>query len=91
MGKHRGTGMGPGRYLPFEMRQIGWEMHELASELAQLAKDGQKTQAEATLQEVTAACTACHDNYRITKYLHLLQADLRLLWYRITRARYRLP
>jgi hypothetical protein len=67
MGKHRGTGMGPGRYLPFEMRKLGWKMHQSASDFAQFAKAGQKTQAEATLQEVTAACTACHYNYRVTK------------------------
>ncbi|HEC86240.1 MAG: hypothetical protein DRR08_01780 [Candidatus Parabeggiatoa sp. nov. 2] len=66
-GKHRGTGMGPGRFMPFEMRRIGWSMHESASEFARIAKKADITQAQAyaVLQKVTAACVACHYSYRI--------------------------
>ena len=64
MGKHRGTGMGPGRFMPLEMRNIGWGMHESASELARVAKEGDLKAAYAALQKVTSACVACHYSYR---------------------------
>ena len=32
MGKHRSTGMGPGRFMPLEMRKLGWGMHDAATE-----------------------------------------------------------
>ena len=64
MGKHRGTGMGPGRFMPPEMRNIGWGMHDAASELAQHAKKGDLTGSYQALQKVTAACVACHFSYR---------------------------
>lgn len=64
MGKHRGTGMGPGRYMPQEMRSIGWGMHEAASDLADAARDGDAAGAQAALQQVTSACVACHYGFR---------------------------
>lgn len=64
MGKHRGTGMGPGRYMPLEMRKIGWGMHDAASELSQIAKKGDLAGAYSALQKVTASCVACHYSYR---------------------------
>ena len=64
MGKHRGTGKGPGRYMPPEMRNIGWGMHEAASEFSQLARKGDLERAYGALQKVTGSCVACHYTYR---------------------------
>jgi len=64
MGKHRATGMGPGRFMPLEMRNIGWGMHESATELSQAAKEGNLKGAYSALQKVTASCVACHYSYR---------------------------
>jgi len=64
MGKHRATGMGPGRFMPLEMRNIGWAMHESATELSQEAKEGNLKGAYSALQNVTASCVACHYSYR---------------------------
>lgn len=64
MGKHRGSGMGPGRFMPLEMRQIGWSMHESATQLAQHLIKDELTDSYQALQQVTAACVACHYSYR---------------------------
>ena len=64
MGKHRATGMGPGRFMPLEMRDIGWGMHESATELSDAAKEGNLKGAYSALQKVTTACVACHYSYR---------------------------
>lgn len=65
MGKHRASGkMGPGAYMPLEMRDIGWGMHEAASEFSQVAKTGDLKNAYIALQKVTTACVACHYSYR---------------------------
>ena len=65
MGKHRATGMGPGRFMPLAMRNIGWGMHEAASEFSHIAKTGDVTAAYAALQKVTSSCVACHYSYRV--------------------------
>jgi hypothetical protein len=64
MGKHRGTGLGPGRFMPPEMRSIGWNMHEAATEFSQLAKKGDSENAYVALQKITGSCVACHYGYR---------------------------
>lgn len=64
MGKHRATGMGPGRFMPLEMRNIGWGMHESATELSQMAKEGNLQGAYSALQKITGSCVACHYSYR---------------------------
>ena len=67
MGKHRGThkGMGPGRYMPKEMKKIGHGMHEAASRFASVAESGDMNGSYAALQDVVAACAACHSSFRI--------------------------
>jgi len=65
MGKHRATGMGPGKYMPDAMRNIGFGMHTAASELSQVAKDGDLKGAYGALQKITSSCVACHYSYRI--------------------------
>ena len=64
MGKHRESGMGPGRFMPLEMRNIGWNMHEAASRFAAVAAEGDTGAAYTALQQVTGACVACHNAYR---------------------------
>jgi len=64
-GKHHGTGMGAGRFMPFEMRKIGRSMHFAATDFAQVARQGDKKGAYAALQKVTTACVLCHYSYRI--------------------------
>ena len=64
MGKHRGTGMGPGRYMPLEMRNIGWGMHEAATEFSEVAKKGDLKASYDALQKITGSCVACHYSYR---------------------------
>lgn len=64
MGKHRATGMGPGRFMPPEMRSIGWSMHQSATELAQAAMEDDLKATNMALTKVTAACVACHFSFR---------------------------
>ena len=64
MGKHSGTGMGPGRFMPDAMRNLGWGMHDAASEFSQVAKQGDLKNAYSALQKVTSSCVACHYSYR---------------------------
>jgi len=65
MGKHRQTAMGPGRFMPPEMRAFGMAMHQSSSRLAEIAEQGDLQESVAALQEVTAACVACHYTYRV--------------------------
>ena len=64
-GRHRGSGMGPGKHMPPGMRQIGRGMHRSASELSLAAAEGDLKGVYSTLQEITGACVACHNGYRI--------------------------
>lgn len=66
MGKHRGSaqGMGPGGYMPPEMRQLGWTMHRAGSDLAKVIKEDNPQKTYNALQEVMTACMACHYAYR---------------------------
>jgi hypothetical protein len=65
MGRHRGTGMGPGRFMPPEMHQLGMGMHEAASEFARIVPDQDSSTAYAALQRVTSFCVACHLGFRV--------------------------
>jgi hypothetical protein len=64
MGKHRGTGMGPGKFMTPEMRNLGWGMHDAASEFSKIAKEGDLKSAYSALQKVKSSCVACHYSYR---------------------------
>ena len=64
MGKHRGTGMGPGKFMPLEMRNLGWGMHDAATEFSKIAKQGDLKSAYSALQKITSSCVACHYSYR---------------------------
>ncbi len=58
-----------GKYMPAEMRAIGWAMHSAASRFALEAQNagvtGDLRPALAALAKVTAQCTACHAGYRV--------------------------
>lgn len=50
--------------IPKEMGAIGTSMHRAASRFALKAQEGDALPAYKALQEVTAACVACHAGYR---------------------------
>lgn len=64
MGRHRGSGMGPGRFMPPEMRRLGWSMHQAAGEFADIARTGEPAEAYTALQGITRFCVACHTGFR---------------------------
>ncbi len=65
MGKHRGSGAAPGRFMTAEMRSLGWAMHDSASEFASVAKKKDINKALKALEKLTNSCIACHSTYRI--------------------------
>lgn len=52
------------KVIPEEMGLIGTSMHKAASRFALKAQEGDALPAYKALQEVTAACVACHSAYR---------------------------
>lgn len=66
MGRHAmmARGQGPGRFMPEAMRQLGWGMHDVASEFAQVVKGGDTAKTYTALQKVTSSCVACHMSFR---------------------------
>jgi cytochrome c556 len=66
MGKHAAIarGQGPGRFMPETMQQMGWNMHDSATEFAKVAKTGDRAKALASLQQLTSSCVACHMSFR---------------------------
>lgn len=64
MGRHRGTGMGPGRFMPPEMHRLGIGMHQAASDFAATATHEKPADAYGALQGVTSFCVACHASFR---------------------------
>ncbi len=55
---------GPARYMPEEMRRMGWNLHEAASNFALVAKRQSPQASYGALQKITEACIACHYSYR---------------------------
>lgn len=53
------------QFMPEPMQAIGTRMHHAASRFALKAQEGEVLPAYQALQEVTAACVACHAAYRI--------------------------
>ncbi len=52
-------------FMPQQMGAIGTGMHRAASRFARKAEEGDRLAAYDQLNEVTAACVACHAGYRI--------------------------
>jgi hypothetical protein len=55
---------GPGRYMPEQMRRMGWDLHEAATNFALVAKREHPQATYGALQKITEACIACHYSYR---------------------------
>ena len=53
------------QFMPDGMKKIGSSMHRAASRFARKAEEGDPVPAYKALQEVTAACVACHAAYRV--------------------------
>jgi len=64
MGKHRGTGAPPGRYMPDAMRALGMGLHAAASDFAATARTGDQAATFAALQNLMSGCVACHSTFR---------------------------
>jgi hypothetical protein len=64
LSKYQDEGMRPGRYMPKEMREIGWELHNAATQFAKVAREGNLHEALAAYHRITSACVACHYSYR---------------------------
>lgn len=65
MGRHAGTGLGPGRFMPPDMHNIAFSMHQAASAFAEVVTKGDMKKSTAALKEVTGHCVACHNAFRI--------------------------
>jgi hypothetical protein len=65
LGSHGASHMG--KIMPKEMGAIGTSMHKAASRFALKAQEGDALPAYKALQEITAACVACHAGYKTHK------------------------
>jgi hypothetical protein len=64
LSKYQNEGMRPGRYMPKEMREIGWELHAAATQFAKVARQGNLQEALHAYHRITSACVACHYSFR---------------------------
>jgi len=53
------------KFMPKQMGAIGTSMHKAASRFSRTAEEGDRLAAYDSLNQVTAACVACHAGYRI--------------------------
>ena len=65
LSKYQDEEMRPGRHMPKEMREIGWELHNAAAQLVTAARQGNMKKTLLAYQRITSACVACHYSYRI--------------------------
>ena len=64
LAKYQDEDIRPGRYMPREMRKIGWELHNAATEFAKAARKGNLQKTLQAYHRITSACVACHYSYR---------------------------
>ena len=64
LSKYQDEDMRPGRYMPKEMREIGWELHTAATLFAKAARQGNLQKTLQAYHRITSACVACHYSYR---------------------------
>jgi hypothetical protein len=64
LSKYQDEEMRPGRYMPKEMRKIGWELHAAAAEFVTAARQGNLQKTLLAYHHITSACVACHYSYR---------------------------
>jgi hypothetical protein len=65
LSKYQDEDMRPGSYMPREMREIGWELHNAATQFAKVARQGDLHKTMLAYHRITGACVACHYSYRI--------------------------
>ena len=65
LSKYQNQDMRPGRYMPKEMREIGYELHNAAADFAMVARQGNLQKTMEAYHRITGACVACHYSYRI--------------------------
>ena len=56
---------GFGKVMPPEMKAMGMQLHHAASEFATVARNGDTQESLKALQNVTSACVACHQAFRV--------------------------
>ena len=64
LSKYQNADMRPGKYMPLEMREIGWELHKAATRFAIVARQGNWQKTLLAYQHITSACVACHYSFR---------------------------
>lgn len=64
LAKYQDEDIRPGRYMPKEMRKIGWELHDAATQFAKNARQGNLQKTLQAYHRITSACVACHYSYR---------------------------
>ncbi|MGB5441161.1 MAG: hypothetical protein WBN57_00830 [Gammaproteobacteria bacterium] len=64
LSKYQNADMRPGKYMPLEMRKIGWELHKAATQFAMVARQGNWQKTLLAYQHITSACVACHYSFR---------------------------
>ena len=64
LSKYQDVDLRPGRYMPREMRKIGWELHNAATQFAKAARQGDLRKTLQAYHRITSACVACHYSYR---------------------------
>ena len=64
LSKYQDEDMRPGRYMPREMREIGWELHNAATQFTRAARQGNRQETLLAYHRITSACVACHYSYR---------------------------
>jgi len=53
------------QFMPDGMKKIGSNMHRAASRFSRKSEEGDPEAAYKALQEITAACVACHAAYKV--------------------------
>jgi hypothetical protein len=64
LSKYQNEEMRPGRYMPKEMREIGWELHNAATRFSITARKGNLSQTLLAYHGITSTCVACHYSFR---------------------------
>jgi hypothetical protein len=67
-----GKGLGIGRFMPPEFREMGFDFHRSADDFARMTADiaepmdaASWAKAAEGLAQITARCTACHATFRV--------------------------
>lgn len=63
LGSHGAHHMG--RFMPKQMGELGMSMHRAASRFALVAEEGERLASYQAINDITAACVACHAAYKI--------------------------